>query len=158
MANPFGFKEIAAKIEQVKNDVPQLIAAKTMSYFLRSWKQQGYDGNKWPEVKRRMMGTKNYKYAKPAARTRQILVGSGRAALKAEVNNSIERCDWGAIVFRVKLPYAKVHNEGLRAGRGAGFQMKQRQFMPIEGKGQPQELTDIQQEIITRAVDKAFKI
>jgi phage gpG-like protein len=30
--------------------------------------------------------------------------------------------------------YAKVHNEGLRAGRGAGFTMPRRQFMGMHNK------------------------
>ena len=158
MANPFGFAKVAENIKRVKEEVPQILAAKTRSYFLRSWKDQGYDGKEWEEVQRRMEGTKANKYAKPAARTRQILMGRAPGELKKEVNDSLEQCDWNSIVFRVKLPYAKVHNEGLRSGRGGGFTMPQRQFMPIAGKGQPEELTRIQHDLIKRECDKAFKI
>ena len=158
MSNPFGFDRIKQNIQRVKKDVPKILASVTRRYFLSSWEKQGYDGKAWAEVQRRVPGTKANKYAKPAARTRQILVGSGRAYLKKEVNDSLKTCNWDEIVFVVKAPYAKVHNEGLKAGRGSGFTMPQRQFMPIQGKGQPADLTEIQLKVIKRETDKAWKI
>lgn len=51
--------------------------------------------------------------------------------------NSIEyRLDNSDVVIETKVPYAAVHNEGLKAGRGKGFQMPRRQFI-----GESKELT-----------------
>ena len=36
---------------------------------------------------------------------------------------------WTAPSAFAKEPYGRVHNEGLRAGRGSGFIMPKRQFM-----------------------------
>ncbi len=33
------------------------------------------------------------------------------------------------VSFTISVPYGKVHNEGLRAGRGSGFTMPKRQFI-----------------------------
>ncbi|MDR0560770.1 MAG: phage virion morphogenesis protein, partial [Prevotellaceae bacterium] len=49
--------------------------------------------------------------------------------------------------------YAKVHNEGLRSGRGKGFQMPKRQFM-----GDSAELDEKIQELIEDEVSKIFKL
>ena len=53
-------------------------------------------------------------------------------------------------VFGSKEPYGRVHNEGLRAGRGAGFTMPRRQFM-----GEHPELNDL---IIKKLEEKLNQI
>lgn len=51
--------------------------------------------------------------------------------------NSIDyRVSNDEVVIENRVPYAAVHNEGLRAGRGKGFQMPRRQFI-----GESKELT-----------------
>ena len=158
MANPFGFDKAIENLKRVKAQLPTILASRTRSYFLRSWDNQGYNGGKWPEVERRKAGTKANKYATSAARNRAILVGNGSTKLKKAVNNSLDICTFDMIKFTVKdVKYAKVHNEGLKAGRGAGFRMPQRQFMPIEGQTQPEDLTRLQVSTIKEFVDNIFK-
>ncbi len=41
------------------------------------------------------------------------------------------------IVIGTDVEYAQVHNEGLRSGKGSGFTMPKRQFMPIPGEASP---------------------
>lgn len=55
----------------------------------------------------------------------KILVGKSRK-MKGTINYIVQG---GQIWFRSLMPYARVHNEGLRAGRGKGFMMPKRQFM-----------------------------
>ena len=50
--------------------------------------------------------------------------------------------------FGSKEPYGRVHNEGLRAGRGKGFTMPRRQFM-----GEHPELDDL----IIRKLEEKLK-
>ena len=54
----------------------------------------------------------------------------------------------GAVEFVFPLEYERVHNEGLKAGRGAGFQMPKRQFV-----GESKVLTDR----ITKKVQKLLE-
>lgn len=53
----------------------------------------------------------------------------------------------GAVEFVFPLEYERVHNEGLKAGRGEGFKMPKRQFV-----GESKVLTDR----ITKKVQKLF--
>ncbi len=66
-----------------------------------------------------------------------------RRALLVKTGNlvgSIEAKRRGSlIVIETPVPYAPVHNEGQQAGRGKGFQMPKRQFMPIQGEPFPKE-------------------
>ena len=57
------------------------------------------------------------------------------------------------VVIENKVPYAAVHNEGLRAGRGKGFQMPQRQFI-----GDSQELTEEIQGMIETEITKILEL
>jgi phage gpG-like protein len=106
----FNFKDVIARLEQTKKDLPIRLANDTKNYFLSSWSKQGFDGVKWQEVKRREVGTVEYLRAKPSARTRAILVQSGR--LRRDVANSLKQANWDSIIFKVSNPYAAVHNYG----------------------------------------------
>jgi phage gpG-like protein len=50
------------------------------------------------------------------------------------------------------VPYARVHNEGLRAGRGRGFQMPRRQFI-----GESKELTKKVEDIIENEIGRILQ-
>ena len=54
--------------------------------------------------------------------------------------------------IRNKTPYAAVHNEGLRAGRGKGFQMPKRQFI-----GDSKELNAEIEKTIDNEIEKILK-
>ena len=53
----FGFNAIKEKIRAMKEDLPVQLANQAQNYFVGSWKQQGWDGQAWKEVKRREQGT-----------------------------------------------------------------------------------------------------
>lgn len=93
------------------------IRVELLDEFDRNFERQGFFAdNTWKTRKR----------ADNNRRQRAILIKSGR------LRNSIgARINYGRseIVFTSSLPYAKVHNEGGKAGRGKGFTMPQRQFI-----------------------------
>ncbi len=72
--------------------------------------------------------------------------------LKADI--TIEKRGDEVVIGSDKI-YAPVHNEGLRSGRGAGFQMPQRQFMPIPGQSNS-ELDEAMDKFMDDELDKIF--
>ncbi len=124
--------------EQLKRDLPPVLGNMGQNFFRRSFENQGFTDKaleKWREVKRRTPGTLAYKYPKKNAgdrHVRAILVGIGSKGgihLRQSVNSSLKRASWEEILWSVPHVYASVHNDGLRAGRGAGFIMPKRKFM-----------------------------
>lgn len=154
MADSFNFQRVIANMDRIKTTLPKVLANETKNYFIvENFNKQQWDGKPWEEVERRKEGTKAYKYATPANRTRQILIGSGSGILRRAVINSLQKATFERIHFEVKdVVYAKVHNEGLRAGRGLGFQMPKRQFM-----GQTRKLGEIQRRVIDKTIDKIWQ-
>lgn len=107
-----------------------------VSWFKKNFQNQAWGRVKWKEVQRRQPGSKAYKYnAKhhPARTTRKILTGDtgdlGRSIEIREAKNGSVTIWTNPSAFGSKEPYGRVHNEGLRAGRGSGFTMPRRQFM-----------------------------
>ena len=154
MAERFNFQRVIANMDRAKTTLPKVLANETKNYFIvENFNKQQWDGKPWEEVERRKEGTKAYKYATPSNRTRQILIGSGSGILRRAVINSLQKATFELIHFEVKdVVYAKVHNEGLRAGRGLGFQMPKRQFM-----GQTRKLGEIQRRVIDKTIDKIWQ-
>lgn len=99
--------------------VADIAAATGVSYFKGAFRNKTFDGQAWPAAK----------LDKTGKRRRGSLMVQSAALMNsvrvAEV--APERVVWSA--GNEKVPYAQVHNEGGRAGRGAGFDMPQRQFM-----------------------------
>lgn len=115
-----------------------MVGVTGVSYFKGAFRSKVFDGKKWAEAE----ADKNNKRKRGS-----LMVDS--AALMNSVRTSEatpDRVKWAA--GNDKVPYAQVHNEGGRAGRGAGFDMPQRQFM-----GESDEL----EEKITKRVDSYFK-
>lgn len=141
------FADVKKKIEQTKDVLPKVIANQAQNYFVMSWRNQGFDGNRWQEVRRRIEGTKEYKYPIKkglSRRTKPILIGSGR--LRRKVANSVVLANWNMIKLVVDLPYAAAHNEGTD-------NIPQRQFM-----GQTNELTKMQRQRIDSFFDQVWDI
>lgn len=141
--NKFNFDQVIKKLEQTKSSLPKVLANDTKKFFLASWQKQGWDGNSWAPRK--------YNKNKRAA-GRLILVKSG--ALRRAVNGSLRSATFSSIRFSVDLPYAKIHNEGLKMKNGKA--MDKRQYMPINGVNPP-SLTKIQKEKIDLAIQKIWK-
>jgi phage gpG-like protein len=147
----FQFDLIGEEFKKGSTNMMREIAMANKNYFLQSFKAQGWDGKKWQEVNRRIKGTKEYKYpAKKGLRrrTRPILVGKG--ALRRAVNSSIKSVTPTRVRFQVDLPYAAIHNEGLR--KKGGGTMPKRQYM-----GNNKETDKINQTIIKKYANKAFQ-
>jgi phage gpG-like protein len=139
-------KELKGKDHTMKRE----IAVETKNYFVQSFKDQKFYNKKWKEVQRRIPGTKAYKYPKKKGlkrRTRPILIGKG--TLRRAVNGCIKTVG-SKITFQIDLPYAAIHNEGLKMKNGKA--MPKRQFM-----GQNKTTDNIAKTIIKKYVNKAFR-
>ena len=119
----------------------ELILMKTVQSSFDQEKYQSKSGSKWDPRKS----------TDKSAGHRKLLVKSG------DLRRSFETFQRGADVgIGTDIEYAKVHNEGLKAGRGAGFQMPKRQFMPKPGETNSQiekELDDF----MNKEMDKIFR-
>jgi len=135
--NRFEFENIVAKLEKAKVDLPKLVASDIRNYFVNSFKRQGFDGQKWQEVKRREKENQTAKDKKP------ILIQTGR--LRRSVNESIRKTTWEEIVLGIDTPYAKYHNEGTD-------RIPKRQFM-----GDSKELQTKIQARIEKEIKKIIK-
>lgn len=131
--NRFEFDNIVAKLNKAKVDLPKLVASDIRNYFVNSFKRQGFDGQKWQEVKRREKNNPTAKDKKP------ILIQTGR--LRRSVNESIRKTTWEEIVLGIDTPYAIYQNEGTDT-------IPKRQFM-----GDSKEL----QKTIHNRIEKTIK-
>ena len=140
------FQKDAAELKlALERKIPIKIAAVSVEHFKENFDKEGFVDKsltKWEEVKRRQSDK-----VKGAAKTRRILTGSGN--LGRSIQSTIGR---GTILIHSDLPYAEVHNEGLRAGKGKGFTMPKRQFI-----GDSKELEDKIKNIIEQELDKILK-
>jgi phage gpG-like protein len=109
--------------QYIANDLPRKVGVEGVRFFKQNFRNEGFTdqaNQPWPDVKRRTNPN-----TKGVARTRKILHGE-----TSELQNSLDyNADIAKVTFGSDLVYARVHNEGLRAGRGAGFTMKKRQFV-----------------------------
>jgi phage gpG-like protein len=121
---------------------PAIAGREAVKFFKQNFQNEAWGHVKWKEVKRRQ-DSRNYttitrgknkgkQKAKGAWVTAPILTRGGELGRSIEVKEIrpgevIIWTDPGA--FKSKEPYGRVHNEGLKAGRGKGFTMPKRQFM-----------------------------
>lgn len=141
----FNFSRVIANVEKTKRELPIILAKVTQSEFVKNFRNEGFDGEKWITPNRRIAGTNEYKYPKTkglSRRTKPTLTNS--VALRRATANSIRQATWERIMLVVDLPYAKRHNEGLDG-------MPQRTYI-----GQTNELTRIQNGIVTKYFDKVW--
>jgi phage gpG-like protein len=132
MANKFNLDKVIRNMRGLNISLDLANTAK--NEFLGNFRNQGFNGQRWQEVKRRSNPSKS----KP--RTQAILQGKGSGKLRKDVANSVQsgrRNSNLSYTLVVENEYARVHNEGLKAGRGKGFIMPKRQFI-----GNTQRLND----------------
>lgn len=110
-------------------------------------KEQYQDGksSKWKSRKN------DKESAKERGQRRALLVKTGALIKSVEVGQR-----GPDIVISTDTEYAQVHNEGLHAGRGAGFTMPQREFMPIPGESNP-EIDKHVEKFLDDEMDKIFR-
>jgi phage gpG-like protein len=153
----FGFDKVLRNMQEVKKQLPTVLANQAQTFFTHSFDKQGFEEGKdpWQEVKRRQEGTSEYKYPKYKGlgrRTKAILSGSGR--LKRAVASSVRQATWDLIRLIVDVPYADIHNkggEGKAFGKHA-FKMPKREFM-----GDSSILRKMQKDKIKQVIDKIWR-
>ena len=145
MANKFGFDRVRNNMEQVKRQLPTMLDNQAVNEFSDNFNKQGFEGQKWKEVNRRIPGTKEYKYPKTkglSRRKKPILVGTGR--LRRAVANSKKIATWQLIKLEVNLPYAANQNDGIT--------LPKRQYM-----GDSARLRAKQKQLIEKTIDKIWQ-
>lgn len=150
--NPF--LDLRKKLDAALKALPKKVGTMAVNEFQDSFKKQGWEGQRWKEVKRRLpIGRKTGKrssrliYRKGSDRTRGILIGSGRLWRSPRIIRIVSY----SVSVGTDVPYAAVHNNGLRAGRGSGFIMPKRQFM-----GNSKRLKRDIEALIIRDISRAF--
>ena len=120
-------KIFISKIQAIQNFLDdglfEVVGAEAVSHYRASFRDQGFTDKskgKWKNVQRRT----NPRDASKAAAKRPILTGSGELGNSIHWRRSLQDVE----IYSDKI-YAEVHNKGLRAGRGKGFQMPKRQFI-----------------------------
>lgn len=112
----FNFREVIEALRRIRTPLVRDLANDCRNYFLASFDHQGWDGKPWKVPQRKQPGTNAYKYPKKGAaarHSRNVLIGKGSGRLRRAVANSLEKCNWDNIIFVVRLPYARAHNDGL---------------------------------------------
>ncbi|MEL6359124.1 MAG: hypothetical protein AAFQ01_04215, partial [Bacteroidota bacterium] len=92
----------------------KVIAVEAEKFHSENFRKQGYQG----------AGFQPWKNRKDGDSSRAVLIETGRLRRAATRGRRMSQ----GVVF-VLPKYGKVHNDGLRAGRGAGFKMPKRQFV-----------------------------
>lgn len=113
------FRALANEFPRLENQIVRdVVAVEAERFHAKNFRDEGFTDvalDKWAPRKK----------ADKRKGRRALLVQTGTLkghALKGRTRK-------GAVEFVFPLEYERVHNEGLRAGRGAGFDMPQRQFV-----------------------------
>ncbi len=128
-------------LKDAKRNIPFLVSNNSKNFFLQSFRNQGFTDNsleKWQKRDNRSRRNSG----------RAILVDTGALRRSIKVSQS----SFNKIVITSNLPYAAVHNYGLKAGRGRGFKMPKRKFM-----GNSKKLNQQNIDIIKSELTKIFK-
>ena len=154
MDTKFGFEDIKRKLVAMRRETLILLSVQAQNYFVKSFKNQGFNGEPWKEVKRREPDEKAYKYPKTKGlqrRTSPILIGAGfkkrGGTLRLAVATMARTAEIGNGTLRmvVDLPYALAQNEG-------NSRLPRREFI-----GQTPELTNMQMKKLDEIVTRIFK-
>ena len=130
-------KELQEEFKELFDKYAPRIAGQTaVRLFKKNFQNESFFGEKWQEVQRRQSWTRTHKYLKkhhPADTRRKVLSGRtgdlGRSIASKISKDGTVLIFTNPNAFSSKEPYGRVHNEGLRAGRGSGFTMPKRQFI-----------------------------
>lgn len=110
------FKKLQANIDTLEKEIASdIVRVEADNFHKRNFRNEGFTDRsftKWPARK------------KQEEKYRKLLVKKGH--LRRTATHGHTRSNHIDYVMPV---YGKVHNEGLRAGRGSGFTMPKRQFL-----------------------------
>ena len=127
---------------EIRKKLPRLIANEAKNEFTENFRRQGFKLG---------AGVKKWKARKGNTDPgRGILIGkgSGKKLFRSIRNIKVSQ---KKIIVGSTVHYAGVHNYGLRAGRGRGFQMPKRQFI-----GHSFYLSSQIRKLILKHVNKGF--
>lgn len=148
--NKFNMKGMEQKARKALENAVVEVGNTAKNFFVENFRKQGFDDKtvqRWKPRKRTTYRTKSGRIVNDT--TRAILVKTG------DLRRSIIRVPNRAamsVKIQTDLIYAKVHNDGLRAGRGKGFIMPKRQFI-----GDSYNLNEKVKAVIVKRLDKVFK-
>lgn len=111
-------KGVKAMLTRVKDEIGKMV----VNHFKKSFDREGF--NNVPFMHWKLL--KNRERRKWPSRKILVQTGTLKRGLNYRARVTLNR--YSIEVFN-NVEYAAVHNEGLRAGRGAGFKMPKRQFM-----------------------------
>jgi phage gpG-like protein len=118
MANQFNFKRVQQNFKQAEKGLSLALANVAKNEFIDNFRQQGFNGQKWQEVQRRIAGTKAFRGKKDLGkRTRAILQGKGSGRLRKDVANSVSngvKNSEFSYTLIVNNEYASYHNDGTK--------------------------------------------
>ena len=120
--NKLGLGKKIRMLRQTLLVLPRVLATEGVNFSKKAFVKQGWTDQAFQKWDKRKQKTKG--------KQRAILVKSGDLGKSVRILKSgIGRATYGST-----LKYAPVHNAGLRAGRGRGFQMPKRQFVGQSAK------------------------
>ena len=117
-------RKMQAQMQKAAENAVSEMANIAQKHFMENFRKQGFDDRvveKWQPRKR----TERSRLGQ-----RGILIGKGTGVLRRSINKR-KLGKYTALIYIIgnANKYAKVHNDGLRAGRGKGFKMPKRQFI-----------------------------
>ena len=135
------FKQMAKDLNKMLNEVTLEAESKLEEIWSDSFESERYKGGKSSKWKGRKKPDKGDGSARKERRG--LLVKEGDLIGSADTFHKGREAG-----IRTDVPYAQVHNEGLKAGRGKGFTMPERQFMPKPGE---------ESKVVTKHLDKVIE-
>ena len=119
-------KKILKDIEAFKPQLEKIVDAMGVlaaNHFTTSFRNQRFTDESWERCQPRKRTERS------RMGNRAILVKSGR--LRRSIRS--KRFGFLSVKILTDVPYASVHNNGERSGRGRGFKMPKRQFIGYSG-------------------------
>ena len=100
MAGEFGFDKKMARLSELKNTLPNIIAHTGERFFQQEFQKSEWNGNPWQERKKETKANKGKK----------LLVASG--ILQGSLQNSIRAASMEYVEWGSDVPYAGYQNYG----------------------------------------------
>jgi len=127
--------EMRAKTKQAERLIAQRLPDKIIQ-LATQLVDESFEKEQYQDGKSGKWASRKNDSEAPKKRTnrRALLVETGKLISSVEIERRGEN-----VSIHSDVEYAQVHNQGEKAGRGSGFQMPKRQFMPMEGEPFPAE-------------------
>ena len=123
------FKKLQASLPKLERELAnKIIKGEAANFVTENFEKEGFQNGglqKWKPRKKPETVNEGTRKSDGSKAGRALLKQTGKLKRQAThpkvVGNHVD--------FVFTMPYAEVHNEGLQAGRGAGFTMPKRQFI-----------------------------